>query len=77
MENGLQDRSPRRIRLTPRRVDCSKMMQRDTTMMPPRADPLNLVEDGAVYGCQQQEADVRNEQESEEQPDVMERAPGE
>lgn len=76
MENGLQDRSPRRIRLTPRRVDCSKVMQRGHNHDAPRADPLNLVEDGAVHSCQQQEADVRNEQESEEQPDVMERAPG-
>jgi hypothetical protein len=33
--------------------------------------------DDAVHGPQQQEADVRNEQESEEQPDVVKRAPGE
>jgi len=38
--------------------------------------PLEPTGDDAVHSSQQQEADVRNEQESDEQADVMERAPG-
>jgi hypothetical protein len=41
-----------------------------------RRRPLEPSGDDAVHSSQQQEADIRNEQESEEQPDVMDRAPG-
>lgn len=41
-----------------------------------RRRPLEPGGDDAVHSSQQQEADVRDEQESEEQPDVMKRAPG-
>jgi hypothetical protein len=43
----------------------------------PARRSLEPTRDEAAHNSHQQEADVRNEQESEEQPDMMEHAPGE